>query len=71
MVRHYLIDTLVNWRESLRKSEMQRAYNYLRSMYGMSKAEACKMVEVLKLEDSGYFQYEWRHPKLRELLGEW
>ncbi|EJR71364.1 hypothetical protein [Bacillus cereus] len=71
MIRHYLINTLVNWRESLRKSELQRAYNYLRSMHGMSKAEARKMFGVLRLEDSGYFQYEWRHPRLRELLGEW
>ncbi|ETT88869.1 MULTISPECIES: hypothetical protein [Bacillus] len=70
MVRHYLINTLVNWRESLRKNEMQRAYNYLRSMYGMSKAEARKMLYVLN-SNMGYFRYEWRHPKLRELLGEW
>ncbi|ALC52852.1 hypothetical protein ACN91_15065 [Bacillus cereus] len=69
MVRHYLINTLVNWRESLRKSEMQRAYNYMRS-YGMSKAEARKMVDVLNL-DIYYSKYRYRHPKLRELLGEW
>ncbi|MCC2361685.1 hypothetical protein LKM19_13045 [Bacillus cereus] len=70
MVRHYLINTLVNWRESLRKNEMQRAYNYLRSMYGMSKAEARKMLDVLNL-DMNYSKYRYRHPKLRELLGEW
>ncbi|PEY77782.1 hypothetical protein CN277_24410 [Bacillus cereus] len=70
MVRHYLINTLVNWRESLRKNEMQRAYNYLRSMYGMSKAEARNMLAVLNL-DINYSKYRYRHPKLRELLGEW
>ncbi|MGX5569567.1 hypothetical protein ACWKT7_28205 [Bacillus toyonensis] len=70
MVRHYLINTLVNWRESLRKNEMQRAYKYLVSMYGMSKAEARKMVDVLNL-DINYSKYRYRHPKLRELLGEW
>lgn len=71
MVRHYLINTLVNWRECIRNNEMQRAYRYTRSMYGMSKAEALKMLDVLQLDDSGYFQYEWRHPELHELLGEW
>jgi hypothetical protein len=70
MISHYLINTLVNWRESSRKSEIQKAYNYLRSMYGMTNTEACKMLDVLKLDNSGYFKYEWRHPKLRELLGE-
>ncbi|AXO97156.1 hypothetical protein [Bacillus anthracis] len=71
MVRHYLINTLVNWRDSLRKNEIQKAHGYLSSVYGMTDAEACKMLDVLKLDNSGYFQYEWRHPKLRELLGEW
>lgn len=70
MVRHYLINTLVNWRESLRKNEMKRAYSYLRSMYGMSKAEARKMLDVLNL-DMNYSKYRYRHPKLRKLLGEW
>ncbi|MEG7342550.1 hypothetical protein V6E27_28795 [Bacillus cereus] len=53
MVRHYLINTLVNWRECIRNNEMQRAYRYTRSMYGMSKAEALKMLDVLQLDDSG------------------
>lgn len=70
MVRHYLINTLVNWRESLRKNEMQRAYYYLGSMYGMSKAEVRKILDVLDL-DMSYSKYRYRHPKLRELLGEW
>ncbi|HDR4862299.1 hypothetical protein [Bacillus thuringiensis] len=52
MVRHYLINTLVNWRESLRKNEMQRAYYYSASMYGMSKAEARKILDVLNLDMS-------------------
>ncbi|MGG0209529.1 hypothetical protein [Bacillus mycoides] len=69
MVRHYLINTLVNWRDSLRKNEIQKAYNYLRSMYGMTNEEASKMLDVVNL-DMGYFRYEWRHPKLHELLGE-
>jgi hypothetical protein len=71
MVRHYLINTLVNWRNSVRNNETQKAYNYLRGMYKMTDAEARKMLDVLKLDNSGYFKYEWRHPKLRELLGEW
>ncbi|MFA2694481.1 hypothetical protein [Bacillus mycoides] len=70
MVRYYLINTLVNWRDSSRKNEIQKAYNYLRSMYGMTNEEASKMLDVVNL-DMGYFRYEWRHPKLRELLGEW
>lgn len=70
MVRHYLINTLVNWRKSLQESEIQKSYNYLRRMYAMTNAEARKMLYVLNL-NRGYFRYEWRHPKLRELLGEW
>ncbi|MDR4148044.1 hypothetical protein P4V72_30180 [Bacillus thuringiensis] len=69
MTRHYLINTLVNWRESIRKNDIQKAYNELRYMYGMTKAETLKTIRLYY--DMGYKWYEYRHPKLRELLGEW
>ncbi|MED1023349.1 hypothetical protein [Bacillus mycoides] len=69
MTKHYLINTLVNWRESLRKSEIQKAYKYMRYMCEMSKAEIQKMINLSG--DMGYKWYEYKHPKLRELLGEW
>ena len=69
MTRHYLINTLVNWRESLRKNDIQKTYNELRYMYGMTKAETLKTIRLYY--EMGYKWYEYRHPKLRELLGEW
>ncbi len=69
MTRHYLINSLVNWRESLQKSEIQKSYNCMRYMYGMSKAEIQRMIKLHG--DMGYKWYEYKHPKLRELLGEW
>ncbi|MGR5996705.1 hypothetical protein [Bacillus cereus] len=69
MTRHYLINSLVNWRESLRKNDIQKAYNELRYMYGMTKTETLKTIRLYY--DMGYKWYEYKHPKLRELLGEW
>ncbi|MES9730269.1 MULTISPECIES: hypothetical protein [Bacillus] len=66
MIRHYLINTLVNWRESLRKSEIQKAYNDMRYM-GMSKLEIRRLINLFG--NMGYKWYEYRHPKLCELLG--
>ncbi|MDM5430889.1 hypothetical protein [Bacillus mycoides] len=65
MTRHYLINTLVNWRESILKGDIQKAYN----MCGMTKAETLKMIHLYY--DMVYKWYEYKHPKLRELLGKW
>ncbi|KMN42061.1 hypothetical protein ACT1UG_22605 [Bacillus paramycoides] len=72
MTKHYLINTLVNtlvnWREGTRKNDIQKAYNAMKYMYGMTKVETLKMMHLYY--DMGYKWYEYRHPKLRELLGE-
>ncbi len=68
MVRHYLINTLVNWRESIRKNDNHKAYNAMKGMCGMTKDETLKTIHLYY--DSGFKWYEYRHPKLRELLGE-
>lgn len=36
MTRHYLINTLVNWRESIRTGDIQKAYNAMNYMCGMT-----------------------------------
>ncbi|MGI8216741.1 hypothetical protein [Bacillus cereus] len=73
MVRHYLINTLVNWRESLRINDIHKAYNeikfVMKYVHGMTKAETLEMIRLYY--DMEYKWYEHRHPKLRELLGEW
>ncbi|MEM5644724.1 hypothetical protein AAHH72_05475 [Bacillus cereus] len=68
MVRQYLINTLVNWRESIRKNDIQKAYNAMKDMCGMTKAETLRTINLYY--DSGYKWYEYRHPKLRDLLEE-
>lgn len=69
MTRHYLINTLVNWRESIRKNDIHKAYNAMKDMHGMTMAETFKMIHLYY--DMGYKWYQYKHPKLRELLGEW
>ncbi|MDA1997132.1 MULTISPECIES: hypothetical protein [Bacillus cereus group] len=69
MTRHYLINSLVNWHESIRKNDIQKAYNAMKGLSGMTKDETLKMIHLYY--DTGYKWYEYKHPKLRELLGEW
>ncbi|WP_431189240.1 hypothetical protein [Bacillus thuringiensis] len=69
MTRHYLINTLVNWRESIRKNDIHKVYNAMKDIHGMTMTEAFKMIHLYY--DMGYKWYQYKHPKLRELLGEW
>ena len=51
MVRHYLINTLVNWRESLRINDIHKAYNeikfVMKYVHGMTKAETLEMIAFI------------------------
>ncbi|HDT6577467.1 TPA: hypothetical protein QFT23_003646 [Bacillus cereus] len=69
MTRHYLINTLVNWRESIRNNDIHKAYNVMKDIHGMTMTETFKMIHLYY--DMGYKWYQYKHPKLRELLGEW
>lgn len=73
MTRHYLINTLVNWRESIEKSHYNESLHVLKKEFQLRDEKAKEMYEeTLKAYWlSGYKWYEYRHPKLRELLGEW
>lgn len=53
MTSHYL-NTLVNWRESMERFRINESLKYLKNRF----------VFIM-----GYNWYEYKHPKLRELLG--
>ncbi|PFP05622.1 hypothetical protein COJ91_18430 [Bacillus thuringiensis] len=69
MTKHYLINTLVNWCESIRKNDIHKVHNAMKGMCGMTEDETLKMIHLYY--DSGYKWYEYKRPKLRELLGKW
>ncbi|MDM5429077.1 hypothetical protein [Bacillus mycoides] len=73
MTRHYLITTLVNWRKSIERFHMNYSLQYLKVQLQMNDEEALKTYqeEIVPVLSWGYNWYEYRHPKLRELLGEW
>ncbi|ANN33598.1 MULTISPECIES: hypothetical protein [Bacillus cereus group] len=73
MTRHYLINTLVNWRESNEKFHMNYSLQHLKDHLQTSDEEALETYqeELVPLLSMGYNWYEYKHPKLRELLGEW
>ncbi|WP_180226789.1 hypothetical protein [Bacillus cereus] len=64
MVRHYLINTLVNWRESLQINDIRKAYNeikfVMKYVHGMTKDETLEMIRLYY--DMEYKWYEHRHP---------
>ncbi|MEG7934974.1 hypothetical protein J0817_19855 [Bacillus mobilis] len=72
MVRHYLINTLINWREGIEKYHYNQLLNELKIHFNLNNEEAKEMYEdtIKAFWLSGYKWYEYRHPKLRELLGE-
>ncbi|WP_265183350.1 hypothetical protein [Bacillus thuringiensis] len=41
----------------------------MKDIHGMTMTEAFKMIHLYY--DMGYKWYQYKHPKLRELLGEW
>ncbi|WP_319007021.1 hypothetical protein [Bacillus thuringiensis] len=73
MTRHYLIGTLVNWRESIASFHYNESLQCLKKEFQLSDEEAKEMYEdtIKAFWLSFYKWYEYRHPKLRELLGEW
>lgn len=73
MTRHYLINTLVNWRDSIEKFHLNYALQLLKEQLQLSDEEALETYheEVVPILSMGYSWYEYKHPKLRELLGEW
>ncbi len=73
MVRHYLISTLVNWRTSIEKHHYNQLLNELKIHLNLNNEEAKEMYEdtIKVFWLSGYKWWEYKHPKLRELLGEW
>ncbi|PER43801.1 hypothetical protein COL26_07455 [Bacillus thuringiensis] len=66
MTRHYLIGTLVNWRESVERFYYNESLQCLKEEFQLSDEDTIKAFWL-----SFYKWYEYRHPKLRELLGEW
>ncbi|MBR9698648.1 hypothetical protein [Bacillus cereus] len=73
MVRHYLISTLVNWRTSIEKYHYNQLLNELKIHLNLNNEEAKEIYEdtIKAFWLSGYKWWEYKHPKLRELLGEW
>lgn len=73
MARHYLINTLVNWRECIERHYYNQTLKDLKRQLNLNDKEAKEMYEdtIKAFWLSCYKWYEWRHPKLRELLGEW
>lgn len=73
MNKYYVINTLVNWRESIEKSHYNESLQLLKKEFYCSDEEAKEMYEdtIKGFWLSFYKWYEYRHPKLRELLGEW
>ncbi|WP_459503066.1 hypothetical protein [Bacillus sp. C1] len=72
MTSHYLINTLVNWRESLKRQQSNGTVTLedIRRILSLDWGEEL-VVSPYDKNSLGYRGYEWRHPKLRELLGEW
>jgi len=72
MTRHYLINTLVNWRKSIERFHMNYSLQHLKEQLQIIDEEvlATYQEEVVPLLSTGYNCYEYKHPKLRELLGE-
>lgn len=46
ITRHYLINSLANWREGIRRNDVQKAYNAMKYMCGITKAETLKMIRL-------------------------
>ncbi|PGU04790.1 hypothetical protein COD21_26390 [Bacillus cereus] len=71
MTKHYLINTLVNWRKSIERFYMNYSLQLLKDKLQMSDEEALETYqeEVVPLLSMSYSWYEYKHPKLRELLG--